>query len=381
MKLASVASNRLEILFGRIVGSALVLNGLEPLLNGLGQLGAMNLLGKVMLVAFGANCLIAGISGWTRFAKPAFISHGITVMVILVLTPQGFSEYLGDEQRPWVWWALGLAAVFFGMSTKGTLRFSFVVAMAIGWILVFGLGMGGLHPDLAILDAVYLVVFALAIIALTDLVRASAARVDDANSDAIAGSLKQARVDAIERERQRLDALVHDQVLHSLLLAAKADSSAAQESASVSAQQALNALATVADERPQTASSMGLCQALAKAAAKLDRRIETEIVGADSVIIPADVAEAITEATLQAVDNAIQHSRAKTIRLQLRATRGDLDFVVSDNGEGFRLDRVSRNRIGIKTSIQDRMHYAGGQVEIDTAPGMGTKVRLRWSNA
>jgi len=381
VKLASVASSRLETLLGRIVGTALILNGLEPLLNGVGQFESMNFLGRFMLVVFGTNCLLAGIAGWTTLAKPAFISHGILVTVNLALAPFSFAEYLGEGQRPWVWWALGLAVVYFGMSTAGATRYVFVAAVSAGWLAVFGFAMGAVNVDIAILDAVYLAVFSLAIIALVDLVRASAARVDDANSQAISSSVEQARVDAIERERQRLDALVHDQVLHSLLLAAKADNAAARTAAAESAQQALLALSSAGTDRPQTASSLGLCQALGKAAAKLDARVETEIRGADSVTIPADVAQAITEATLQALDNAIQHSKASTIKLSMRASGGRLDFEVLDDGQGFRLERVPRNRIGISTSIRERMALVDGEAEIDSSPGMGTKVRLRWQHA
>ena len=94
----------------------------------------------------------------------------------------------------------------------------------------------------ALLDGSYLLVFSLAIVGLVALVREGFGSVDKANSDAIMSALTQAKTDAIERERQRLDALVHDQVLHTLILAARADSQAAEEHAAKSATNAITAL-------------------------------------------------------------------------------------------------------------------------------------------
>jgi len=51
---------------------------------------------------------------------------------------------------------------------------------------------------------------------------------------------------------------------------------------------------------------------------------------------------------------------------------------VADDGAGFRTDRVSRNRIGISTSIRARVESVGGKVEIDSGLGKGTQVVMRW---
>ena len=380
MKLASIASNRLEVLLGRIVGTALILNGIEPLVNGLGQLSQLNSLGLGLLVLFLGTSLFAGISGWTPYAAQGFTVHGIAVLLILLATPFGFEPFLDPGQRPWVWWALGLGAVFFAIGVRNNLRYLFIVAMGAGWFGIFGFAMGAQQAQLALLDALYVVVFSLAIVSLTDLVRDGATRVDVANSEAISRSLEQARVDAIERERQRLDALVHDQVLHSLLLAAKAETSEDQAAVVRSADAAIAALTRVKEGFSQNTSSHGLFQAIEKAAKRLDSRIDSEIVGADSLLIPASAAEALTEATMQALDNAIQHSDASSIQLSMRASGGLVDFTIRDDGVGFRLDRVSRSRIGIRTSILARMRSVGGEAKVHSSPNAGTEVSLRWSN-
>ena len=89
---------------------------------------------------------------------------------------------------------------------------------------------------------------------------------------------------------------------------------------------------------------------------------------------------AITEATLQALDNSIQHSKAQAISLLLASDGKGVKFVVRDDGAGFRPDRVSKDRIGISTSILFRMDSVRGVAEIESAPGKGTTVTLRWPN-
>ncbi|MEK9908076.1 MAG: ATP-binding protein, partial [Aquiluna sp.] len=127
---------------------------------------------------------------------------------------------------------------------------------------------------------------------------------------------------------------------------------------------------------------LGLFKAIEKAALDLDPRVAVTSRGGGSENLDPEVAQALTEATLQALDNAIQHSQAKTIELLLDSPEEySLVFEIVDDGIGFRLDRATRDRIGIRTSIQARVESVGGRAEIESAPGMGVKVSLRWRNA
>lgn len=381
MKLASIATNRLEVLLGRIISAVLIINGIEPTANGLGDWSTLNFLGQALLIAFIFSTLVASFGGLLGNYAPWSTAHAILVFVAMVLSPLGYQQGLAQSDRPWVWWALGLAAVLFGVSRKSRTGFLFIGLMSVGWLFVYGGGFELNRLDVAVLDSLYLVVFAVAIVTLTDLVRDAAAEVDEANSQAIASALEQARVDAVERERQRLDALLHDQVLHSLLLAARAETPQERLAASSSAETALTSLKRAGEtDLAGEVTSLGLLTALERASMKLDPRISVKVVGADSIQIPAEVAQAITEATLQAIDNAIQHSRAAKIEVKLSARKGSLEFEIVDDGVGFRLDRVSRDRIGIRTSIVARMNSVAGEASIKSSSQTGTSVKLRWSN-
>ena len=108
--------------------------------------------------------------------------------------------------------------------------------------------------------------------------------------------------------------------------------------------------------------------------------MKVEISGSNLDTLAPEVAQAITEATLQALDNSIQHSKAHAISLLLASDGKGVKFVVRDDGVGFRADRVSKDRIGISTSILFRMDSVRGVAEIESAPGKGTTVTLRWPN-
>jgi hypothetical protein len=51
---------------------------------------------------------------------------------------------------------------------------------------------------------------------------------------------------------------------------------------------------------------------------------------------------------------------------------------VGDTGEGFLLTSVPQERLGVRVSIMERVAGAGGEAQIDSAPGEGTIVTIRW---
>jgi signal transduction histidine kinase len=58
--------------------------------------------------------------------------------------------------------------------------------------------------------------------------------------------------------------------------------------------------------------------------------------------------------------------------------RDGLAVTVRDAGAGFDPARVDPARLGLRQSIGERIAESGGQVSIQSAPGAGTVVQLRW---
>jgi signal transduction histidine kinase len=231
-------------------------------------------------------------------------------------------------------------------------------------------------------NSVYVLLLGGAVSSLVRLSREGARRADEANSIAIANAVQQAQTDAIERERQRIDALVHDHVLNTLLVAARAASEADQRSAAQAATEAIASLESAVTEQDSEikVTVLGLYRSLRKAALRASSDVQVEIISAGLEEISVEIAQSVTEATLQAIDNALRHSNAKQIQLTLGQPEGEGIFVqVKDNGKGFNLDRLPKDRLGVRTSIQARMNSVGGQAEISSEIGVGTTVELRWS--
>ena len=107
--------------------------------------------------------------------------------------------------------------------------------------------------------------------------------------------------------------------------------------------------------------------------------VSVDVENSSDFEIPVEVAAAVTESTLQALANSLQHAgRAAKRQVLLRGTKGGIKIVVKDNGKGFRPSRIPKNRLGLKLSIIGRMKSVDGRVFIDSKIGVGTNVVIEW---
>jgi signal transduction histidine kinase len=95
----------------------------------------------------------------------------------------------------------------------------------------------------------------------------------------------------------------------------------------------------------------------------------------------SDTVEALCYRTLrELVINARKHSNANSLRITGREVDGRLQFTVEDDGDGFEpLEALDREHddlhIGLRTVVE-RVRIAGGDVEVRSSPGAGTRVRV-----
>jgi signal transduction histidine kinase len=120
----------------------------------------------------------------------------------------------------------------------------------------------------------------------------------------------------------------------------------------------------------------------------IPRRSESE----GTLIVPAAVACAIAHAVREALANVAVHAgtREAWVEVGLAAAGGEaapggeaaapggLQVTVRDSGAGFDPDRVDPARLGLRRSITERIADWGGWASIQSAPGEGTVVSLRW---
>lgn len=109
----------------------------------------------------------------------------------------------------------------------------------------------------------------------------------------------------------------------------------------------------------------------------LDFRTE----GSMTYRLPQKVENNIFRIVQEAINNAIKYSKAEKIDVLLQQNENDLIITVSDGGEGFDEKIVESRDVNIDSgrgffNMYERTEYINGSLEIKSAPGAGTTVRL-----
>jgi signal transduction histidine kinase len=76
------------------------------------------------------------------------------------------------------------------------------------------------------------------------------------------------------------------------------------------------------------------------------------------------------------VNNAIKHSEASQVNVQVIIESDRLNLVVQDNGKGFDPTAIDTTQTTGLSSIRSRVGSLGGQMELISSPGRGTEVQV-----
>jgi signal transduction histidine kinase len=197
---------------------------------------------------------------------------------------------------------------------------------------------------------------------------------------------------SILSERNRLALELHDAVsqkLFSLVLTAEAagtlldrDEAAARRRVArlqELAREALDELRSLTLElRPPDLDRDGLCGALRKHVEVLRPLHDVEIeLDMDDGVTAGDGDREVLRLAQEALQNALRHAGAHRVAVRLGAPDGRVVLEVGDDGVGFDPDdpELRSRRLGL-TSMEERARRVGGRLEIRSAPGSGTTVRL-----
>jgi len=383
---STFATARVNKLIGRAFSAAAVLLTAESTLNFLGQLKYLSDL-YAWLVAIGLWSTTATFfySFWFGAARYRYLRiHAIYVIGLVFVWPLLVNEPLPTDGSfyPWIWWSTDTAWIAAALSFRR--RWAIVYFFGLNLIIqiIFSTALGGSHGPVALITDYWFTILTngtASVIAL--LLRAAAERTDAANAEAIESAILQAKAEASSREQQRMDALVHDRVLTALISAANASSQAEVKSAADLAESAISKLDEVArGEAKGPVFTEDLVSSIITATQQIDPDLSASIGEAQNWLVDQDVASALTEASLQAVQNSVLHAGGKAKReLFLKATASEIKIVIRDNGRGFRPNRIPKGRLGIRVSVIARVEAVGGQVHISSHPGQGSTVVLEWT--
>ncbi|GGK41888.1 ATP-binding protein [Nocardia camponoti] len=210
--------------------------------------------------------------------------------------------------------------------------------------------------------------------------RAAADRVDREGVRQRGRAATVAAAAATERESARFAALIHDAVLSTLLAAARAT-----ESTAALRGQAARTLEQLEQSRAAPAvlaiDAPSIVTLLRDATADVAPDLVVGTTLADTTLrVPIDVAQRLAAALTEALRNSLRHAGQRARRaVAVELTATSVQVTVSDDGAGFAPETVPADRLGIAGSIIGRMAaVAGGAAIVESTPGLGTTVTLRW---
>jgi two-component system NarL family sensor kinase len=135
---------------------------------------------------------------------------------------------------------------------------------------------------------------------------------------------------------------------------------------------------------PEALMKFGLDTALKDFCSSVDQsgavQLTYQSFGLNETTVPEVAAASVYRIVQELVNNILKHAEATTAMVQLIGKDGKLSITVEDNGKGF-VRKVLENGGGIGyTSLQNRVTYLKGSIDLQTSPGKGTAVHIELPN-
>ncbi len=387
---ATVTRAQVETVAGRALGLFGLVFGAQTVPVALEQTAALvpGAGAALMAVLYGAIVALAVATVTKVAVRAACLGFAALYAIALVAWPFLVADPAAlDGSAPWLYYLCTVAttAAVISLIPVWAAAYTVVIPAMYGVIRLLPSG-GDAGPLLAVLNALYAVVLGVVVLAIITMLRQAAESVDSAQEAALQRYDVAARQHANEIERVKIDALVHDSVLTTLLSAAAATTPEQEQLAARMASDAVHRLDEVGATGPRSLDRVGLpvlVRRLRAALTTFNTPFTVRVVNAGGVELPVEAMEALYTAAVQAMVNSLQHADEPGLstrrELRIRGVRaGGCVIEIADNGRGFDVDQVPEGRLGLRISIEERMANAGGAADIATRVGHGTTVTLAW---
>ena len=200
---------------------------------------------------------------------------------------------------------------------------------------------------------------------------------------------------AEERERRRIAVGIHDHVSQTLALCKLRLGSLRRSSLGGGTEGALEEVESLVDQvivatrtltfelSPPILYELGLGPALEWVCEGTTKRhgLPCYFTGTDQRLpLAEEVRLVLFQGGRELINNASKHSQASRVQVTVERDEKRVYVKVEDDGVGFDTSRLGeavaeRQSFGL-FNIRERLHYLGGETEIDSAPGKGTRVTL-----
>lgn len=211
---------------------------------------------------------------------------------------------------------------------------------------------------------------------------------DAALARADQGSREQYVLLSRHAERREHERLLHDTVLNTLTVLARADGPSCSVVSRCADDVALIERALRDPEAggdPGEGEESGLLTGIEAIAGQMrSRGLDVHIAVTSGEpgslpAMPAQVARAMEHAVREALTNVVSHAGTTEAWVEVSpAEEGGVRVTVRDAGAGFDPAHVGTGRMGLRRSIAERVADHGGRASVWSAPGQGTVVSLQW---
>ncbi len=133
--------------------------------------------------------------------------------------------------------------------------------------------------------------------------------------------------------------------------------------------------------RPATLMEVNLEELLRQLteAARGRARIPIELQAQITAPLPPDVKVALYYIAQEALNNVAKHARASSAYVNLATHPSGAVLSVLDDGLGFDIAQVTPEHLGLAI-MRERSESIDGELTIESAPGEGTEITIRWTN-
>jgi signal transduction histidine kinase len=135
--------------------------------------------------------------------------------------------------------------------------------------------------------------------------------------------------------------------------------------------------ALIFELRPELLENEGLTMALKSQLSSLETshhlQVQTELCREPA--LPVEAKEALYRIAREVLFNIVKHAQARHVKLSMACCEESVRLEISDDGIGFDPNALFPGHLGLH-SIRERVGRLDGTVEIDSAPGQGTCVRV-----
>jgi len=132
------------------------------------------------------------------------------------------------------------------------------------------------------------------------------------------------------------------------------------------------------DMMPGALVNLGLFAAIEDLAEQMNLtkqvKIKTQWYTSDE-LLPEKSTPIIYRIVQEAITNTMKYAKAENMLIQMTEREQGFNLAIEDDGVGFDLEHMESEGLGIK-SIQSRVDYLNGEMEIDTKPNEGTKYEI-----